>query len=319
MGVRLSVRSCWASRNDADAVYELDLTRIVIGRGRGADVRLPHRSVSVRHATIELSGARYTLVDHETTNGTSVQGTRVVPGREKPLRDGDRIEMGGFSIVFQSGIAVGEATSSERTASLARRLAREALEAREDRLDPIVTILNGAREGEVVNLPEPPSRLVLGRGDDVDITLPDEDASRAHAELEVDLDGVMLRDLESKNGTHVGEHPVEAHRLKDREEFRIGATLLRFEDPASAHVTELEGGDDASTTPPSWQDIQPPPLDPEQEEDATLVDADEPSPQLQPPAPPPVRRVAALDMVIYVLAAAVFAVSLLGLFWILRA
>lgn len=319
MGVRLSVRSCWASRNDADAVYELELTRIVIGRGRGADVRLPHRSVSVRHATIELSGARYAIVDHETTNGTSVQGTRVVPGRQKPLRDGDRIEMGGFSLVFQSGIAVGQATSSERTASLARRLAREALEAREDRLDPTLTILNGPREGETVTLPEPPSRLVLGRGEDVDITLPDEDASRAHAEVQVDLDGVLLRDLESKNGTHLDERAVEEHRLVDREEFRIGGTLIRFEDPAAEHVAELESGEDTSTTPPSWQDIQPPPPDPEEEEDATLVDADEPPPQLQPPAPPPVRRVAALDMVIYVLAAVVFAVSLLGLFWILRA
>ena len=281
MGVRLSVRSCWASRTDADAVYELEQTRIVIGRGRGADVRLPHRSVSVRHATIEQSGARYAIVDHATTNRTSVKGTRVVHGRHK-------------------------------------RVAREAREGCEARLDPILTVLTGPREGDMISVPEGPSRLVLGRGEDADITLPDEDASRLHAELEVDLDGVLLRDLESKNGTRVGDRAIDTHRLRDREEFSVGATLLRFEDPAATHVAQLEEGEDEATTPPSWADIQPPPPEPEEEEDATLVDAEQAPAALQPPKPAPVRRVAVADMVIYVLAAAVFAVSLLGLFWILR-
>ncbi|MCZ7682551.1 MAG: FHA domain-containing protein [Sandaracinaceae bacterium] len=80
MGVRLHVRSLWGPRTGEEVVYEFDQDRILLGRGRGADVCLPHRAVSLRHASIELSGARYAIVDHGSTNGTRVGGARLVPG-----------------------------------------------------------------------------------------------------------------------------------------------------------------------------------------------------------------------------------------------
>lgn len=328
MGVRLHVRSCWASRSEAEAVYELEQTRILVGRGRGADVRLPHRAVSVRHATIELDGTRYTIVDHGTTNGTLVQGARIVPGRPKPLRDGDRIEIGGFALRFQSGVPVGRPTSTERTASLARRLAREALDEPSEGLRPFLTILNGPDEGEVVPLGEPPARLVIGRGDACDVVLSDADASREHAELEVTLDGVWIRDLGSKNGVFLGERAVDERLLDDRDELRVGATVLRFEDPAAAAVDALDADEDAEVEPPTWADVAPEeptdggddaeaPADEDADEgadDATLVDG---APPVEPP--PPRRAIALADLVIYVLASVVFAVSVLGLLWLLRA
>ena len=55
--------------------------------------------------------------------------------------------------------------------------------------------------------------LVLGRDDDADITLRDDSVSRRHAELSVSPEGVLVRDLGSKNGTFVGtveaKQPVE--------------------------------------------------------------------------------------------------------------
>ncbi len=305
MGVRLSVRSLWAPPPDDEVVYEFDQDRILIGRGRGADVCLPHRAVSLRHATIELSGARYTLVDHGSTNGTRVSDARLVPGRAKPLRDGDRIELGGFAIVFRSGVAVSAPTSSERTASLARRLARGASDPR-----PSLTVLNGEDEGLTVPLPEPPARFVIGRGESCEITLRDADASREHAELEVALDGVRVRDLDSKNGVLVSGRAVRERLLDDGDEVRIGATVLRFEDPASERVRELEQGDDEVAEPPTLAEVQPPPAEPAPE-----------APPEEPPAPPPPEpkaSIAPADMVIYVLAAAVFAISVLGLMWLLR-
>ena len=51
----------------------------------------------------------------------------------------------------------------------------------------------------------PPSgTLVLGRDDDADVTLRDDSVSRRHAELSVGPEGVVVRDLGSKNGTFVG-------------------------------------------------------------------------------------------------------------------
>lgn len=317
MGVQLAVRSCWAPDTEGEegAVYEFDQSRIVIGRGRGADVRLPHRAVSVRHATIEASGTRYSITDHGTTNGTLVGGARVVPGRPKPLRDGDRIEVGGFALEFKCGVPVVRATSTEGTASLARRLVRVSLEDPTSVERPFVTVLNGPGEGHVVELPDPPARLVIGRGDDAFLRLDDADASREHAELEVGLDGVWLRDQQSKNGVHVGGRKVAERLLADRDEIQIGATVVRFEDPAAATVTALEGGDDEHVEPPRW----PEPEEPEDLEADDDEEVEPEAPELVAPAPKrPKRDVAPADLVIYVLAAAVFAISLLGLLWLLR-
>lgn len=316
MGVRLHVRSLWGPRAGEEVVYEFDQDRILLGRGRGADVCLPHRAVSLRHASIELSGARYAIVDHGSTNGTRVGGARLVPGRAKPLGDGDRVEVGGFAIVFRAGVAVGSPTSSERTASLARRLVRGALSVEEDIAAPSITILNGPGEGQHVPLPEPPARFLIGRGEDCEVVLHDADASREHAELEIGLDGVTLRDLGSKNGVLVGGRAVRERLLGDGDELRIGATVLRFDDPAADEVRALERGDDAAGPLPELE--EPEVAEPAVEEPGP-ADATEPPEEPPAPPPPPKASIAPADMVIYVLAAAVFALSVLGLLWLLRA
>lgn len=317
MGARLLVRSCWDPDSSDEAAYEFDQTRITIGRGRGADVRLPHRAVSVRHATIEHTGRGYVLVDHSTTNGTRVGGARVVPGRQKPLRDGDRIELGGFSIVISAGIPVSRAMSVERTASLARRLARVSLEDSEEVGRPFITILNGPHEGRRHAIPDAPARLVVGRGEDCDLILDDADLSREHAELEVSFDGVSFRDLGSKNGIFLGGRRVADRLLDDRDELRLGATVLRFEDPAGAAVSALEEGDDDEVETPRWVDPEPPEEAEPAEEEGAEAAPPTPEPRVRRPSRPS-DAIAPADMVIYVLASVVFAVSILGLIWLLR-
>lgn len=309
MGLRLHVRSSWAPRDGEEAVYEFDQDRILIGRGRGADVCLPHRTVSLRHATIELTPRGYAVTDHETTNGTRVSSARLVPGRPKPLRDSDRIDIGGFEIVVRSSVAVSSPTSSERTGSLARKLVRDALEPGEEALCATITVMNGPRSGERFVLPEPPARVVIGRDETCEIRLEDADASREHAELRIELDGVRVRDLGSKNGIVVGGRALRERLLGDREELKVGSTVLAFEDAAGLRVRELEQGADTPYEAPA---VPPVP--------APAPDEPEELPPEPEPAPPPKPRasIAAADMVIYVLAAAVFAISLLGLIWLLQ-
>ncbi|MBX3272728.1 MAG: FHA domain-containing protein [Sandaracinaceae bacterium] len=317
MGVRLVVRSAWAPAPAIEAVYEFDQSRITLGRGRGADVRLPHRAVSVRHATIEHASRGYTIVDHETTNGTAVGGARVVAGRPKPLRHGDTIELGGFVITFLANVPITTATSAERTASLARRLARDALDAEAGSSTPSLVVLNGPAEGTRLALPEPPARLVIGRGESCDLTLDDADLSREHAEVEVGIEGAWLRDLGSKNGVWLGERRIDARLLDDRDEVRLGATMLRFDDPAAAPVEALDGGEDLAVEPPRLAEPAPEPA-PEPTEAPPPEPAEAP---VEAPRPTPRARggsIAPADMIIYVLASAVFALSILGLLWLLR-
>lgn len=87
-----------------------------IGRGRDNDVVLEDRRVSRSHAMIRrLGGSGYYFIDLGSSNGSSVNGRRVtVPVL---LKDGDRISMGGATLVFQRDRSTSETMmeDSEKT------------------------------------------------------------------------------------------------------------------------------------------------------------------------------------------------------------
>lgn len=328
MGVRLSVRPRERGDDDDapdDALYELDQERILIGRGAGADVRLPHASVSTRHATIEQRAGRYVIIDHGAINGTHVQGARIVPDRPKPLRDGDRISIGAFELAWKEGVAVASSPTAERTASLARRLLRDVLGP--DAPDgPRVVLLNGPDEGRTFPLPAPPARVVIGRGETCELPLADADASREHVDLVIDLDGVIARDRGSKNGLLVNDRRVHEKRLVDRDELLIGSTLMVFEDPVESALRAAEQAPDEALPAP------PPPAAASLEVATPADDPDaptgEPEPSASPSAPPRASDaptatrgagIGSAELLIYALAAIVFLASVAGLVLLLRA
>jgi adenylate cyclase len=56
--------------------------------------------------------------------------------------------------------------------------------------------------------------------------VPDPDVSRSHAAVECHGARVVLRDLDSRNGTFVGEERVTQRDVEDRTEFRLGGTTF---------------------------------------------------------------------------------------------
>ncbi len=324
MGVRLLVRSTWTSDTADEHAYEFDQPRIAIGRHRGSDVHIPHPAVSGAHATLRAEGARWVVVDEGSTNGTRVAGERLPPGRPKPLSDGDVVHVGGFSIRLEAKPVV-TATSARGTATLARRIVEEALRGRGEGTDARVRVSNGPEEGREVAIPPPPSRLVLGRGDGVDLQLSDEDLSREHAELAADLSGVKVRDLGSKNGTFLGDARVSEQRLKDGDEIRLGKTILIFEDAAARRLSEICSAPEQAVELPEPAETEPEDESENGDDSASDASADEPAhaaPVVTPTSP--TRRQAkrtglGADVFIYVLAGAVLALSIAGLFFLLRA
>jgi pSer/pThr/pTyr-binding forkhead associated (FHA) protein len=90
-----------------------------------------------------------------------------------------------------------------------------------------ITLINlcpGVQETRIV-VDELPA--VIGRGADADVRLIDCWASRVHCELSI-LDGTLVvRDLESRNGTLVnGEQITEAHLLPD-DRLGVGITSMQ--------------------------------------------------------------------------------------------
>jgi len=87
---------------------DLPAASLIVGRrspDRITDIDLgaldPNGYVSRQHARMERSAGIWTVVDLDSSNGTSVNGSRVPPGLPVRLRDGDVVRMGQVELRFE--------------------------------------------------------------------------------------------------------------------------------------------------------------------------------------------------------------------------
>jgi len=79
----------------------VDLTeeRITLGRGLDNMIRLEDGTISHHHAMLVQDGSDYTLRDLNSTNGTRVNGLRIV---ETKLHNGDSLRFGSVEVRYES-------------------------------------------------------------------------------------------------------------------------------------------------------------------------------------------------------------------------
>jgi hypothetical protein len=71
---------------------------------------------------------------------------------------------------------------------------------------PVLVGLTGPVQGKKWVLDR--DEILIGRGEECDIVVPDRQVSRRHVRLSRTTSGFMVQDLESKNGTHLNGVPV---------------------------------------------------------------------------------------------------------------
>ena len=86
-----------------------------------------------------------------------------------------------------------------------------------------LSVIAGPVRGLVYPVDKP--RIVLGRAG-ADLAIHDPEISRWHCAMEIKDDVIRLRDLESTNGTFLGDERVRVAELKHLSEFRIGTSIL---------------------------------------------------------------------------------------------
>ena len=105
----------------------------------------------------------------------------------------------------------------------------------------VLHIVEGPARGEKVELPETGS-FKLGRRPSCDLSLgDDEKISGQHCELVLEAGSVLLRDLESTNGTRVDGKRIQELPIEPGDRFQVGQTTIELVDPSRG---EVGGGDD---------------------------------------------------------------------------
>jgi pSer/pThr/pTyr-binding forkhead associated (FHA) protein len=90
-----------------------------------------------------------------------------------------------------------------------------------------LVVLSGDLAGFTVDVPDNDS-VTIGRAEQADATLPVDGLSRMHARLQSTPAGVVVLDLESRNGTFVNEERVAQRVLVDGDRVRLGALEFMF-------------------------------------------------------------------------------------------
>ncbi len=106
-------------------------------------------------------------------------------------------------------------TSSGRAAGVALALPSDA------KLS--IAVIAGPAAGTIYAIEKP--RIVIGR-QEADFVLEDPEVSRHHSAIEVAGDLVTLVDLDSTNGTFIGDQQIKDAPLSNQQEFSIGGSTL---------------------------------------------------------------------------------------------
>ena len=90
---------------------------------------------------------------------------------------------------------------------------------------PILLVHDG-KDAEQTQVPIMKDDVILGRGEDCDIVLPERQISRHHIRIYRDEDAYYLEDLESRNGTWInGEQIKGTHRLYDNDRIELALAI----------------------------------------------------------------------------------------------
>jgi pSer/pThr/pTyr-binding forkhead associated (FHA) protein len=204
--------------------YRVEGARATIGRAEENPIGLfGDSTVQQRHAVIERRGADYVIRNIAVQDGTFVNGKRI---ESVDLHDGDRIGIGGYELIFR----LRQGSSSARAqvsldadrpsaAHVAVRLAGQRIDA----AGPCLVDSSGQRYPVRAQ-----AATTLGRALDNDIVISHASVSRHHASIESANGSFQIKDLNSQNGTFVGDRRVTQTSIADGDAIRLGQAPFTF-------------------------------------------------------------------------------------------
>jgi pSer/pThr/pTyr-binding forkhead associated (FHA) protein len=245
--------------NASESSIPLDGDRFELGRSEELSLWCPTDfALSRRQFTLQLDGSEWTVEDQNSKNGTFVNGIRLTGKR--PLANGDVIVAGHLVLVYRerSGTSLfrtletpqgssADKDDSERTvipSSLPNNTGpcMSATGITLAEFPPTglgwLVILSGAHAGSRYSLTRD---FAIGRHSECDLIVSDSTVSRRHTRIVLDNKRFCLYNT-GANGTFLNGIRIDGRQeLHDRDEIRVGNTLLRFIQPISSEDMTASG------------------------------------------------------------------------------
>lgn len=203
----------------------------LIGSREGCKIRLADDAIAPAHLALVNAGQHVTAVDLLSSVGTTLNG---LPLEQETLSDGDRIAIGKweFSVEIQQPAREGNAD----------------LHPFELDHTPNLLALEHVDTGRILQ----PSRevCVIGRRENSDIVVPDDDVSRTHALLIHYFGFPAILDLLTRKGTFIDDERIGFHTFKDGQVLRVGNSSFRVKLVGSNVIEQVAKKNGKVVVPP---------------------------------------------------------------------
>ncbi|MBN2548156.1 MAG: FHA domain-containing protein [Anaerolineales bacterium] len=185
--------------------YPLSKPAMVVGRAPGNDVVINHPAVSGRHLSLTVTPTGYTVVDMNSTNGTMVNGHRISANTPQSLNQGDVLRIGDLTGNSVSLVIQAEGAEAMRALSLGKfDLSQQ-------------------------------TQVIIGRDPNSYLPLNHPAVSFRHAMVYKQDSNLMVRDLNSTNGTFInGQRITQPVPLKSGDVIQIGPFRLNYDAQAKS-------------------------------------------------------------------------------------
>jgi pSer/pThr/pTyr-binding forkhead associated (FHA) protein len=234
------------AREEARITLAADVVRI--GRGEGADVRLPDLSVNTSHLRIEARGGdSYALIDEGSENGTHVGEKRLQPGEEHLVAERVLVRVGRVWVELHPGSKAAPDPPGS-TLRIAIQLVEKAFEraGSSRRGQPCLVVQSGTSRKTQWLLSNAKRGVpyIIGRGNEAHVQLDEPNASRRHVQFVVRNESdLWVRDLGSSNGTTLGQVRLDPNvdvTWSPGVALRVGASSVVYRHPWREALIELD-------------------------------------------------------------------------------
>ncbi len=228
-------------KTQEEQVYNLPQDTITIGRTGACDIELADKSISRKHAEIVKDAEDYFLIDLKSGNGTYLNGKRIRSIEKHLLRSNDLIKIESYEIAFhllEEGLnkPIEEDTDTD---IIEIKMIKKVLKALDKDSTPSLEVLNGSAEGKKIFFDDAQQEVDIGRDPNCSLQIDEAVISRRHAKLIKKWGGIVLMDLNSRNGCFVNNEKVAEKLLRDGDKVLLGTIKLIYRNPQDINIDAI--------------------------------------------------------------------------------